>query len=96
MHIEGFSNGNFYMIACPEGTTVIRCSGQRAPVGSEGLEFLVVLFGGQDIRIPSEPSLLLPLLAESGRCGLSLIGGPVPEEILAGAVCPNCGEHDMN
>jgi uncharacterized metal-binding protein (TIGR02443 family) len=35
------------------------------------------------------------LLAEAGLCGLSLISGPKPAMILAGAVCPNCGEDDV-
>ena len=59
-------------------------------------DFLVVPFEGQEIRIPADPAELLPLLAESGRCGLSLIGGPEPGMMLAGAVCPNCGEDDVN
>ena len=42
------------------------------------------------------PSELLPLLAESGICGLSLISGPEPEARLAGAGCTTCGEDDVN
>ena len=56
----------------------------------------MVPFEGREIRIPADPSELLPLLAESGRCGLSLIGDPEPEMRLAGAACPNCGEDDVN
>ena len=48
------------------------------------------------IRIPADPSDLPPLLAESGRCGLSLIGGPEPAMMLAGAACPKCGEDDVD
>ena len=51
---------------------------------------------GREIRIPADPAELLPLLAESGRCGLSLIGDLEPEMMLAGAACPNCGEDDVN
>ncbi len=46
--------------------------------------------------MPSDPSELLPLLAESGRFGLSLIGEPVPGADLVVAVCPNCNEDDMS
>ena len=48
------------------------------------------------MRIPADPTELLPLLAESGRCGLSLIGDPEPAMMLAGAACPNCGEDDVD
>ena len=65
-------------------------------VGSDGHDLLVVPFEGQEIRIPADPAELLPLLAESGRCGLSLIGGPEPDRRLAGVGCPNCGEDDVN
>jgi hypothetical protein len=53
-------------------------------------------FEGREIRIPADPSELLPLLAESGRCGLSLIGDREREIMLAGTACPNCGEDDVN
>ena len=65
-------------------------------VGSDGHDLLVVPFEGQEIRIPADPAELLPLLAESGRCGLSLIGDPEPEMMVAGAACPKCGEDDLN
>ena len=78
------------------GTRVVRCSEQPALVGSDGHDLLVVPFEGQEIRIPADPAELLPLLAESGRCGLSLIGGPEPGMMLAGAVCPNCSEDEVN
>ena len=96
MRIKHFSKGKFYLIECPPGTRVVRCSEQPALVGSDGHDLLLVPFDGQEICIPSEPSELLPLLAESGRCGLSLIRGPEPDERLAGSVCPNCGEDDVN
>ena len=96
MLIKHFSKGKFYLIGCPPGTRVIRCLEQSAPVDRDGHDLLVVPFEGQEIRIPSDPSELLPLLAESGRCGLSLISGPEPEARLAGAGCTNCGEDDVN
>jgi hypothetical protein len=91
MRIKHFSKGKFYLIECPPGSRVIRCSGH-----SDGHDVLVVPFEGREIRIPADPAELLPLLAESGRCGLSLVGDPEPEMMLAGAVCPNCGEDDVN
>jgi hypothetical protein len=38
----------------------------------------------------------LPLLAESGQCGLSLVGEPTPNVNLAGVVCPNSNEDDVS
>ena len=96
MRIRHFSKGKFYVIQCPPGTRVVRCSEDPALVGPDGHDLLVVPFQVREIRIPTDPSELLPLLAESGRCGLSLIGDPEPGMMLAGAVCPNCGEADPN
>jgi hypothetical protein len=96
MRIRHFSKGKFYVIECPPGTRVFRCSEQPALVDPDGHDLLVVPFEGQEICIPTDPSELLPLLAESGRCGLSLIGDPEPGMMLAGAACPNCGEDDLN
>jgi Zn ribbon nucleic-acid-binding protein len=96
MRIKHFSKGKFYLIDCPPGTRVIRCWGNPAPVDSGDHDLLMVPFEGREIRIPAEPSELLPLLAESGLCGLSPIGGPAPEMMLAGAACPNCGEDDVD
>ena len=90
MRIKHFSKGKFYLIECPQGSGVVRCWGHP-----DGHDHLVVPFEGREIRIPADPSELLPLLAESGRCGLSLIGDPGPEMMLAGAACPNCGEDDV-
>ena len=39
---------------------------------------------------------MLPLLADARRFGLSLVGEPVPDVNLAGAVCPNCYQDDVN
>jgi hypothetical protein len=91
MRIKHFSKGKFYVIQCPRGTRVVRCWGHPG-----GQDHLVVPFEGRKIRIPADPPELLPLLAESGRCGLSLIGDSEPEMRLAGAACPNCGEDDAN
>jgi uncharacterized metal-binding protein (TIGR02443 family) len=91
VRIKHFSKGKFYVIECPRGSRVLRCWGHP-----DGHDLLVVPFEGREIRIPADPSELLPLLAESGRCGLSLIGDPEPEMRLAGAVCPECGEDDVN
>ena len=96
MRIKHFSKGKFYLIECPPGTRVVRCSAQPAMVEPDGHDHLVVPFEGREIRIPADPSELLPLLAESGRCGLSLICDPEPGMMLAGAACPKCGEDDLN
>jgi hypothetical protein len=96
MRIKHFSKGKFYLIQCPPGTMVVRCLSQPALVRPDGHNLLMVPFDGQEICIPTDPPELLPLLAESGRCGLSLIGEPEPGIMLAGAVCPNCGEDDLN
>jgi uncharacterized metal-binding protein (TIGR02443 family) len=96
VRIKHFSKGKYYVIQCPQGTSVVRCSAQPALVEPHGHDLLVVPFEGREIRIPADPSELLPLLSESGRCGLSLIGDPEPEMMLAGAACPNCGEDDVN
>jgi hypothetical protein len=57
---------------------------------------LVVPFKGQEIVIPADPPELLPLLADAGQCGLSLVGDPVPDVNLAGAGCPNFNEDDVS
>ena len=49
-----------------------------------------------EIAISSEPPELLPLLVESGRCGLSLVGEPVPNANLAGVFCPTYNEGDVS
>ena len=49
---------------------------------------------GKEIRIPADPPELLPLLAESGNFGVSLVGEPEPDVRLAGVSCPGCGEAD--
>jgi hypothetical protein len=91
MRIKHYSKGKFYRIECPAGTRVIRYWGHP-----DGHDALIVPFEGREICIPADPAELLPLLAESGRCGLSLIGGAEPGVMLAGAACPNCGEDDVD
>jgi hypothetical protein len=92
MRVRVYSTGKFYLIECPEGTRVVG----HAVESSEPNDLLVVPFEGQDIAIPCDQSELLPLLAESGRRGLSLVGEPQPAVNLAGAVCPNCNEDDVS
>jgi hypothetical protein len=87
MTIRVYANGKFYLIECPDGSRVVR---------ADLHDVLVFPFEGQPISIPSDPPELLPLLAESGRCGLSLVGEPVPDLSLAGVSCPNCQEDDVN
>jgi hypothetical protein len=96
MRIKHFSKGKFYLIECPPGTRVIRCWGRSDMVEPVGHDLLMVPFEGREVRIPANPPELLPLLAESGLYGLSLIGGPEPAMMLAGAACPNCGEDDVD
>ena len=96
MRIRVYSKGKFYLIECPEGTRVVRCVVLSDPDSADSHDLLVVPFEGQEIAIPTDPPELLPLLAESGRCGLSLVGEPVPAVSLAGAVCPNCNEDDVS
>jgi hypothetical protein len=91
MRVRVYSAGKFYLIECPEGTRVVRHTVESA----EPNDRLVVPFEAQEIVIPGDPSELLPLLAESRRCGLSLVGEPLPAVNLAGVVCPNCNEDDV-
>lgn len=89
MRVRVYSNGRIYLIECPEGSRVVRHA-------AEPHDVLIVPFEGQELVIPSDPAELLPLLAESERYGLSLIGEPVPAVSLAGAVCPMCNEDDVS
>ena len=61
----------------------------RCSENPEAQDLLIVPFEGREIRIPADPSELLPLLAESGRCGLSLIGDAEPGMMLAGTDIQN-------
>jgi ribosomal protein S27E len=95
MRIKCHAQGKFYTIECPEGTKIVR--GADSPCGDlPFLDHLVVPFNGKTIRIPADPPELLPLLAETGNFGVSLVGEPEPEERLAGVACPGCSEADVN
>jgi hypothetical protein len=97
MLINHYARGKFYQVACPEGTRIVRGSESTAALNrSPARDLIVVPFGGKEIRIPVDLPDLLPLLAESGRCGLSLVGEPRPDAVLKGAVCPRCGQSDVN
>ncbi|MDR3632519.1 MAG: hypothetical protein P4L84_01715 [Isosphaeraceae bacterium] len=95
MRIKHYAWGKFYHVECPNGTTVIRRSDQLGSSGEFLPDIILVRFKGRDIPVPSDPPELLPLLAESGRFGLSLVGEPHPGTTLAGAICPGCGEMDV-
>jgi hypothetical protein len=92
MRIRVNSKGKIYLIQCPAGTRVVRCGVQFVPASAEPHDFLVLPFRGQRISITADAPELLPLLAESERFGLSLVGEPMPDLNQAGAVCPNCNE----
>ncbi len=96
MRIRHFAQGKFYTIRCPQGTRVVRNSTYRASGKPDPCDGIVVPYNGREIPIPADPPELLPLLAESGRCGLSMVGEPEPDVRLAGASCPGCGEDDVN
>jgi Zn ribbon nucleic-acid-binding protein len=97
MRVKHHAQGKFYVIECPEGTRLVRRSEQPAD-GSEAVpcDHLVVPLNGKELRIPADPPELLPMLAESGNFGISLVGEPLPDVRLAGVVCPKCSEDDVN
>jgi hypothetical protein len=95
MRIRVHSKGKFNWIACPDDTRVVRAM-QSGSAQADSHDRLIVPLDGCEIAIPADPPELLPLLAESGRFGISLVGEPVPDVNLAGAVCPNCDEDDMS
>jgi hypothetical protein len=88
MRIRHHAQGKFYTIECPEGTRVVRRSDQPNDGPSAPHDLLIVPFNGEEIRIPANPPELLPLLAETGNFGVSLIGEPEPDMRLAGVSCP--------
>ena len=96
MRVRHHAQGKFYTIECPEGTRVVRRSEQPADGEAVPHDHLVVPLNGKEVRIPADPPELLPLLAESGNFGITLVGEPVPDMRLAGVVCPECGETDVN
>ena len=96
MRVRHHAQGKFYSIECPEGTRIVRRSEQPADGEAVPHDHLVVPLNGKEVRIPADPPELLPLLAESGKFGIALIGEPVPDLRLAGVVCPECGQDDVN
>jgi ribosomal protein S27E len=96
MLVRHYSQGKWYRIECPEGSRIERQSDQAGPGGGHPPDRLIVPWGGEEIAIPAEPVELLPLLAESGRCGLSLLGKTEAGAELAGVACPGCGEQDID
>ncbi|QDV35618.1 hypothetical protein [Tautonia plasticadhaerens] len=96
MLIKHYAEGKFYTIRCPEGTMVVRNPVFRASGAPAPCDGIVVPFEGREVPIPAEPAGLLPLLAESRRCGLALVGEPEADVRLHGASCPACGEGDVN
>ena len=88
MRVRHYSGGKFYTIECPQGTEIVRRSGQD--------DHLIVPLNGKRVRIPADPPELLPLLAETGNFGVSLVGEPKPDVSLAGVACPECGVGDVN
>jgi LSD1 subclass zinc finger protein len=87
MRIRHYAQGKFYTIECPDGSSVVRRQGSD--------DHLMVPLNGQEFRIPADPPELLPLLAESGNFGVSLVGKPEPEVGLDGVSCPGCGQDDV-
>jgi hypothetical protein len=96
VRVKHYSQGIFYTIECPEGTRVIRCSDR--PDDGEAIlhDQLVVPLNGTDFLIPADPPELLPMLAESGNFGVSLVGEPEPDVRLLNVSCLKCGETDVN
>ncbi len=96
MHIRIHSKGKYYLIECPAGTRVVRCAAQAVPGADDSHDRVIIPFRGQELTIPADPPELLPLLADAGQYGLSLIGEPLADASVAGAVCPNCNEDDVS
>ena len=94
MRIRVYSRGKFYLIECPDGTRVVRCAVHALSAESDSHDHQIVPFRGQELTILADPPELLPLLANAGQYGLSLVGEPVPDVNLAGAICPSCNEDD--
>ena len=95
MRVRCHAQGRFYTINCPEGTRIVRAADV---LGDEvaNIDHLIVPLKGKAIRIPADPPELLPLFAETGNFGVTLVGEPEPDVRLAGASCPGCGEVDVN
>jgi ribosomal protein S27E len=95
MRIKHYALGKFYMIECPESTRIVLNSTFLASGSPEPCDGIVFPFKGKELRIPTNPPELFPLLAESGNFGVRLVGEPVPEASLTGVSCPRCGETDV-
>ncbi len=93
MRVKHHAQGKFYVIECPEGTRLVRRS---EDTHATPCDHLVVPLNGKEVRIPADPPELLPMLAETGNFGVTLVGESVPDVRLAGVVCPRCGEDDVN
>jgi hypothetical protein len=96
MRVKHHAQGKFYTIECPEGTRLVRHSEPSADGEAVPHDHLVVPLNGKQVRIPADPPELLPLLAESGNFGITVVGEPEPDVRLEGATCPDCGETDSN
>jgi hypothetical protein len=94
MRIKCHAQGKFYTIECPEGTRLVRAA-DRPGGDVPFLDHLVVSLNGKMIRIPADPPELLPLLAETGNFGITLVGEPEPDVRLAELSCLTCGEADV-
>jgi ribosomal protein S27E len=95
MRVKCHAQGKFYTILCPEGTRVVRRTEQPPDAEVVLHDHLVVPLKGKEVRIPADPPELLPLLAETGNFGVSLVREPEPDGSLAGVSCPGCGETDV-
>jgi hypothetical protein len=96
MRVRVYSKGKFFLIECPDGTRVVRFAVDSGSDGADSHDRLLVPFDGRAIPIPADPPELLPLLADAGRFGLSVVGELVPDVNLAGAICPSCNEDDVS
>jgi hypothetical protein len=94
MRVRCHAQGKFYTIECPEGTKIVRASDIDENEIAE-CDHLIVPLNGKAVRIPADPPELLPLLAETGNFGVSLVGEAEPVESLAGVSCLKCGEVDV-
>jgi hypothetical protein len=95
MLLKHHAQGKFYLIACPEASRLVLRSHRCDCHGNFLPDLIIVPHAGREIPIRADPPALLPLLAEAGQYGLSLVGPPRPDATLTGACCPRCGESDV-
>jgi ribosomal protein S27E len=95
MRVRYNAQGKFYTIECPEGTRVVHLSQQPGEGEAVLHDDLIVPLKSQQFHIPADPPELLPMVAETGNFGVSLVGEPVPEGRLAGVACRGCGAEDV-